>query len=439
MRFTTSFLQKNDDGDTVVAVPLALFVGMIVFMIVLILILWSVKRRRDAEMHVVRHESLADLVPSLAGLTHGSVHEGNDLEILQNGDAFFSRLLEDLRSAKETIHFEAFLWEKGAICDEIAATLAARARHGVEVRLLLDASGSRKMDRRLLTMMQDAGCEVRRFHPHRLSNLGLINNRDHRKIVVIDGRIGYVGGHCISEEWTGNAQDKNHYRDTSVRAEGPIVNSLQSAFTENWSEETGDVLAGARYFPPPRQAGGTAAHLAYVSASGTVSAVQILYYLAIESASERITIQNPYFLPDPEALEALAEAVRRGVEVRVMLPSVRATDSSLVQHASHHHFGSLLERGVKVYEYDKTLLHQKVMVIDGEWASVGSTNFDDRSFEINDEVSLGIIDVEIARQLEEAFERDLEHCIELKLDAWKQRPIGHKLIDGFAYLFNEQL
>jgi cardiolipin synthase len=305
--------------------------------------------------------------------------------------------------------------------------------------LLVDASGGHKMDDKLKKLMEDAGVKVARFHPVRISNVGRLNNRDHRKIAVIDGRVGYIGGYGFSETWTGHAQDKQHYRDSGLRVEGPIVNRLQAAFCENWIEETGEIPAGDKYFPKPRLAGTTQAHLAYTSPTGSISSVQVLYYLAISAARHEIIIQNPYLLPDDDAMQALRDAVKRGVQVKVMVPATESTDSPIVQHASHHHFGNLLKAGVRIWEYDKTLLHQKVLVIDGVWSCVGSTNFDDRSFDLNDEISMGVVDPGIASQLRAAFADDLRHAHERHLEEWRDRGLWHKVIDGVAYLGHAQL
>lgn len=422
-----------------VEIPRWLAYATVLLVVILLVVLWSVKRRRDVAHYVVERASIGDLLPSLAGLTHGALVDGNRIELLADGDGYFPPLLADLEAARETIHFETFLWETGEVEAMIVEKLAAKARQGVEVRLLVDASGGSGMSDEAAKTMRDAGVQIARYHPFSLVYLGYVNNRDHRKIVVVDGRIGYIGGHCIVDSWLGEAEDREHFRDISARVEGPVVHQLQSAFTENWVEQTGEVVAGERYFPDLPATGPSRAHLAYVSPAGSASSVELLYYLAIHGADRHVLIQNPYFLPDPEGLDILIQAVRRGVRVRIMLPSADATDNAIVQHASHHHFGALLDAGVEIYEYDKTLLHQKVMTVDGLWSSVGSTNFDDRSLEINDEATLGIADPAIARQLEEAFERDLEHCRQLEAEAWSRRSVWHKLMDGTAYLFNEQL
>jgi cardiolipin synthase len=219
------------------------------------------------------------------------------------------------------------------------------------------------------------------------------------------------------------------------------VQQLQSAFSENWIEETGAVIGGDEFFPPldDAEVGDMKAHVVFVSPAGSPSCVRLLHYCAIVGAKERITIQNPYFLPDKEARQALLDAVKRGVDVRVMIPDTDASDSPFVQHASHHHYGTLLKGGVKLFDYKPTLLHQKVMTVDGKWAAVGSTNFDNRSFELNDEVTLVIVDERIARELEETFEKDLEHAEQRDLAAWAKRPWRHKLIDFSAWLVRDQL
>ncbi len=309
----------------------------------------------------------------------------------------------------------------------------------MEVRVLVDASGGKQLKGDHKKALEDAGVKVAHFHPIRISNIGRLNNRDHRKLVILDGRIAYTGGFGFADEWTGNAQDKKHYRDTALRIEGPVVHRLQAAFSENWIEETGEIPADEKFFPHLDPAGTTPAHVAYTSPTGSISSVQILYYLAIKAARREIIIQNPYLLPDSAAIEALEEAVDRGVDVKIMVPSDDATDNAIVQHASHHHFGTLLKRGVKIWEYDKTLLHQKVIVIDGLWSSVGSTNFDDRSFQLNDEINVGLLDAQLAAQLRAAFAADLRHAKQRKFDEWSNRSLWHKTVDGVAYLGRSQL
>ena len=423
-----------------VRIPVVAFVLGVLAIVILSIVLWSLKRKPDAKLRVTNQGDIYALLPSFAGLTQSNLDHGVGIEVLQNGDGYFPRVLHDIAAARESVHVETFIWHDGKLASQLANLLAAKARQGVEVRVLVDGSGGRDLNGAEYDMLIAAGAKVTHFHPiFRLQNLGRMNNRDHRKLFIIDGRIGYIGGHGIADEWLGNGQDKKHWRDTALRVTGPAVNRLQGAFAENWIEEGGLIPAGQKYFPPLPAAGTSIAHVAYTSPSGSVSSVQILYYLAIKAARREIIIQNPYMLPDDEAIAALAEAVKRGVDVKVMVPSVEATDSAVVQHASHHTFGTLLSAGVKIWEFEKTLLHQKVLIVDGVWSSVGSTNFDDRSFDLNDEVNIAVLDPAIAAQLRAAWEADLEHAKQRKLDEWKNRGAWHKLIDGLAYLGRSQL
>jgi cardiolipin synthase A/B len=413
----------------------ALLFGVV---IVLLLIIWSIKRHRDPHLKIEADAPLAQLAPSLAGLSQGALVEGNAVEILENG-AFFDVLLEGIRSAQRSVHFETFLWKPGKLGERLSDALVERARAGVKVRVLVDANGGKKMGTDLRRRLMDGGCKFRTYHPKRLRNIGVLNQRDHRKITVIDGSVAFVGGHCIVDSWLGKAQDGEHFRDISVRLRGPIVHAAQAAFSENWVEETGELFVGNDYFPSLAKVGEVAAHVASVKPQGSAPAVKILHHAVICCARERIWIQNPYFLPEPDAIRALAEAVARGVDVRVMMPSARASDFAVVQHAAHRNFGRLLAAGVKIYEYGKTLLHQKVMTVDGAWCAVGSSNFDDRSFEINDEITLGFRDAALARQLEEIFERDRNDCVEVERAAWAKRGLWHRMKDNACYLLNEQL
>lgn len=421
-----------------VAVPLWLLVVMVIAIVALILILWSVKRRRRPHLALASEGDLHELVPSMAGITQGTMLDGNKVELLQNG-SFWDAVFRDLEQAKETIHYETFLSKEGELTRRMSKVLCAKAKEGVEVRVMLDGSGGKNFGKQSLADMCAAGIKVSHYHRLQLRNLGTINNRDHRKIFIIDGRIGYVGGHCLVDTWLGDAEDKQHFRDISARVEGPVVAQLQSAFSENWIEECGEVPAGKKIFPDLEPVGDSRAHVVWTSPMGSPSTVKLLHYMAIHAAKKSITIQNPYFLPDPDARDSLLAAVKRGVDVRIMIPATTASDSKIVQHASHHHYGTLLKGGVKLYDYEKTLLHQKVMVIDGCWAAVGSTNFDDRSFEVNDEVTMVVYDERIARELEETFERDLEFSKEQHFEPWKKRPWPHKITDFAAFLFNEQL
>lgn len=411
----------------------------VIFIALLLVMIWSARRRREVHLVVHAQPGVQALLPSIVNLTQGSLEEGNRVELVQNGDQFFPRLMQDIANAKQTVNVESYIWWEGPVCDQLAALLAQKARQGVQVRLLVDSSGGHKMSGEVEETLKDSGVKLAKFHPPRISNIARMNNRDHRKIQVIDGRIGYVGGFGIAKEWTGHGQDKDHWRDTGIRVEGPLVGKLQAAFSENWIEETGEIPAGPTIFPPLQPAGPTSAHVAYTSPTGSATSVQILHYLALSAAQRKITIQNPYLLPDHDTVDVLSKAVKRGVDVRIMVPSADATDSPIVQHASHHRYGVLLKNGVKIYEYQRTLLHQKVVTVDDVWSAVGSTNFDARSFQLNDEVSVGVVDPNIAAGLEQAFADDMKDAKQETLKEWEGRSLWHKMLDGLAYVAHEQL
>jgi cardiolipin synthase len=404
----------------------------------LVLVIWSIKRHRDPTLRVECDASIDDLIPSLAGVTLSTAVEGNSVEVFENG-AFFDVLVEEIASAKRSVHFENFLWEEGVLGTRIAGALCERARAGATVRVLLDAHGTKKMGKAAERQMKEAGCKVVKFHDWHIRNLGVMNERDHRKLVVLDGRVALLGGHCIVDTWLGNAEDKEHFGDVSVRLRGPIVNSVQAAFSENWVGETGELFLGDDVFPRLDRAGAITVHAAYVKPEGSAPAVKILHHAVICCARKRIWIQNPYFIPEPAAIDAFGAAVARGVDVRVLMPSTGGSDNPMVQHAGHRNFEKLLRCGVRLFEYPSTLLHQKVMTVDGVWCAIGSTNFDDRSFEINDEITLGFKDATTAKRLDEIFEKYAPHCEEIKLETWRKRGWGHRLLDNVYYLANEML
>jgi cardiolipin synthase A/B len=419
--------------------PTALVLLLLGAVIVLSLMLWSVKRHGDPRLSVDCDAELEDLIASIAGLTHSSVVQGNAVEVFENG-AFFDALFESIAAASQSVHFETFLWKEGVLGQRLVKALCERRRAGLSVRVLLDADGCKAMGDAAQRQLAEAGCKLVFFHVKtRLRNIGVLNRRDHRKLAVLDGRVALLGGHCIVDSWLGQAQDREHFRDIGVRLRGPAVQALQSTFSENWVEETGEMFVGDKFFPPLDAAGDVAVHVARIKPEGATPAVKILHHLVVCIARQRLWIQNPYFLPEPDTVKAMGQAVARGVDVRVMVPAAEASDFPAVQHAAHHNFAALLKSGVRIFEYPKTLLHQKVMTADGVWCAVGSSNFDDRSFEINDEITLGIADHALAKCFEDIFERDAQECVELQYESWAARGTWHKLKDRAMYLFNEQL
>ncbi len=421
------------------APALAIACAVLVFLCAfLALWMWSATSHRDPHIHVKCDAPIQDLVPSLAGLTHGMEVEGNSVEIIKNG-AFFKRVMDAISKAEKSVHFETFLWKVGKLGGDVTEAFCERARAGVTVRVLVDANGCGGMGDEACKKMVAAGVKFARFHPWSLRNIGVMNQRDHRKILVIDGRVAFVGGHCIVDTWDGEGQDKEHYRDMSVRLEGPAVHQVQSAFSENWVETTGQLFAGEDYFPKIERCGELNVHVARVKPEGSAPAVKILHHMVICTAKKRLWIQNPYFLPEPEAIVAMGEAVKRGVDVRVMVPTMEASDMPLVQQAAHRNFQHLLDVGVRIFEFPTTLLHQKTMVVDGVWSAVGSTNFDDRAFEINDEITIGIVGEAFAKQMEASWHEDAKACKEIDPKEWPKRGLKRRLMEHFWYLWNEML
>jgi cardiolipin synthase len=423
---------------TTVSLPFIAVLGLMLLPLVLGLVIWSIRSHRDPKLSIDCDRPVSELLPSLAGLSQGTVYEGNSVELFENG-AFFEMMFDEIRTARASIHFETFLWKDGQLGQRLVEALIERRRAGVDVRVMVDGNGGKKMGDEARRRLREAGCRVVMHHPTKLRHIGVVNDRDHRKLVVIDGRVALVGGHCIVDSWLGNAENRERVRDLAVRLRGPVVHGVQSVFSENWVEDTGELFVGDAFFPRLEPCGGVSLHVASVKAEGSPPAVKILHHLAVCVAKRRIRIQNPYFLPDDEAIEALCKAVARGVDVRVMVPSTDASDMPLVQHAAHRNFDKLLEGGVRIFEYQTCLLHQKVMTVDGHWSAIGSSNFDDRSFETNDEITLSVCDDAFAAQLEEVFERDSRRCVELKAETWAQRGVWPRCRDNVLHVFNEVL
>ena len=405
----------------------------VIFLTALVLsyFVWSRMRRMRITLVLPAGFDLASLFRSLAALTWGHVTEGNRVTIVQNS-AFFDAMLDDAAHATHSIHLETFLWRDSAISERVTEALAARAKEGIEVRVLVDQRGAKKTSPATWARLRAAGVDFRVYHRMRFREFARYNQRDHRKIAVIDGRIGYTFGHGIDDMWGGDAEHPNGWRDTGARFEGPIVGELQAAFFDNWAVTTGRVVAGDAYFPRLVSAGETPVFAAYLREPESPSAVQRLYYFAIAAAKSEIVLQNPYFLPDRQAMELFAAAVKRGVRISIMLPTSVTSDFSIVQHASHFYYGPLLAMGVRVYEHTISGLHQKVMIVDGELCTIGSANFDPRSFRINEEISVAILDTNTAAELRAAFDADVRNSEEWTLQRWRTRTFGHTLRDRLS-------
>ncbi|HJR34432.1 MAG TPA: phospholipase D-like domain-containing protein [Gemmatimonadales bacterium] len=395
---------------------------------------------RQVERVIPRHYPVhsPDFMRAMGIALGPSAVGGNRIETLLNGDAIFPSMLQGIRSARRTITFETFIYWSGEIGRLFAEALAERARGGVKVHVLVDWVGSKRMDTAHIGTMTAAGVEFRKYRPLRWYNLNRLNNRTHRKLLVVDGRIGYTGGVGIADMWTGNGEDPEHWRDSHFRLEGPVVAQMQAAFLDNWVETSGAVLHGSDYFPGLEPAGTDSAQLFISSASGGGDSMALMYLLAITAAQRSIDLSSAYFVPDDLALKALTDARARGVRVRIITPG-RHMDVETVRRASRARWGALLSAGAEIHEYQPTMYHCKVFIVDGLLVSVGSANFDTRSFHLDDEASLNIYDAEFARQATEVFERDLTRARKISLAEWEQRPLREKIMERLASLLRTQL
>ena len=395
--------------------------------------------------HVQPHLEVPDLriaEPSfratLVGYAGGVVVGGNRIDVLLNGDEIFPAKLEMIRSARKTITYAQYVFEEGAPAADTAQALAERCRAGVKVHVLVDAVGSLMMPAQYRDWLTEAGCELVYYRPLSPWAMDRVNNRNHRRILVVDGRAGVTGGSGTSGKWSGNGRQEGQWRDTDIRLEGPVVAQLQGAFAENWLEATGVALGGPDYFPSPIEAKGQVeSQIVRSSPAGGSVAMYTMFLLAIASARRSIYITNPYFVPDDKMLSTLLQARQRGVRVVLLLPG--ATDHNLVRQASRSELGRLLQAGIKVYEYRAALLHAKTMVIDSIWATVGSTNLDRRSFELNEELNLVVYNPDIARRLEGVFEADLRGSREVTYEAWKNRGIVSRFLEALSLPFRDQM
>lgn len=363
---------------------------------------------------------------------------GNRIDVLNNGREIFPAMLEAIRSAQHTITFETYIYWSGEIGREFSDALSERARARVDVRVTIDWGGSLKMDHALVDTMTEAGVDVHRYRPLAWYNLHRINNRTHRKLLVIDGRIGFTGGVGVADQWMGDAQDPDHWRDTHHRIEGPVVAQVQTAFNDNWIKTTGRVVNGARYYPALEAVGDSDAQLFVASPAGGSESMHLMYLIAIAAACSTIDLAAAYFVPDALITRALLEARSRGVSIRVLLPG-KHIDAVSVRLASKASWEPLLQAGIEIHEYQPTMLHTKLLIIDGLLVSVGSTNFDIRSFRLNDEASLNVYDRTLAARMTEVFERDLQRAEQYSLERWRARPLRQKLGEKLVFPFRSQV
>jgi cardiolipin synthase len=367
-----------------------------------------------------------------------SITSGNRVTALHNGDEIFPSMLEAIRGASVSVTFETYVYWSGAIGREFAVALSERARAGVAVHVILDWAGSVQMDGEVLAQMEEAGVRVQRYRPLRWYHLSRLNNRTHRKILVVDGRVGFTGGVGIAELWRGRAQDPEHWRDIHFRVDGPVVAQFQAAFNDNWIKSTGEVLNDATFFPPLEPAGTLDAHMFIASPAGGGESMHLMYLMAVAAATQSIDLAAAYFVPDDLLMDALVAALQRGVRLRILLPGPHI-DSETVKIASRASWGELLRHGADIQLFQPTMLHTKLLVVDREFVSVGSTNFDMRSLKLNDEASLNIYDAGFALEMVRAFEEDLARSEPYSWEAWRTRPLLERVAERLVRPIRSQL
>lgn len=352
-------------------------------------------------------------------LLGGNFLPGNNITTLVNGREIFPAMLSAIRSAKRSIDFETYVFWDGEIGKQFAAALAERARAGVKVNAILDAQGTHKIGKENLELLRNAGVQVVNYHSILWLDPRRFNNRTHRKLLIVDGKLGFIGGVGIADEWLGDAEGPNHWRDNHYKVTGPVVAQLQAAFMDNWLKTRGEVLQGPEYFPPLTSTGPYTAQAFKGSPRQGDLDMRLMYLLAIASAQHSLLIENAYFLPDDLMRKELVDAARRGAKVEIVVPGEHI-DQKSVRAASRKHYAELLKAGIKIYEYEPTMVHVKLMIVDGAFVSVGSGNFDLRSIRLNDEANLNVLSASFAAQQARLFARDKGRSREITLsDAGK--------------------
>jgi cardiolipin synthase len=374
---------------------------------------------------------------TISGLTGVQLTAGNTVTLFNNGDEFYPAMLDAIRRAEVSITIEGYIYWDGEIGLEFARALADRGRAGVTVKLLLDAVGSATIGSEILKTFESGRCQLAWYNPVRWYSIGRFNHRTHRKSLIIDGRIGFTGGAGIADHWKGHAQDPDHWREIHARLDGPCVVPLQTGFAQNWVETTRELISGDAFFPDVRPAGHLPVLTIMSSPEAGASTVRTMHYLSISSAREYVYIANPYFVPDVTAVQQLIDARKRGVDVRIMV-SGKHNDNRVARLNSTRLLGPLLRAGIEILEYNKTMLHQKTMVVDGVWATVGTTNFDSRSFAHNEENNVCVCDREWASQLREIFLADIAGCDPITLEKWERRGVASRGMEILASFLEEQ-
>lgn len=365
---------------------------------------------------------------SMGQLLGPEILAGNRITAFHNGDQIFPAMIAAIRSAQQSICLETYIYWSGEIGQQVSDALCERARRGVKVHVLIDWIGARHLERQLLEQMRTAGVEVHKYNAFVFYNLPRLNHRDHRKLLIVDGRIGFTGGAGVADLWKGNAESPEHWRDSMFRVEGPAVGQMQAAFLDNWIKTTARVLDGEAYFPELFPAGDAKVQAFISSPRNGVENVRLMYLLSMAAARKNIRLAVPYFVPGDLTLEALVEARHRGVEVEIIVPGAR-TDAPPVRHASRAKWGELLQAGVRIYEFQPTMYHCKFMIVDDVWVTVGSANFDNRSFSLNDECNINVYSPAFARELVKVFDEDKKRARQATYEEWKSRSIYKRFME----------
>ena len=380
----------------------------------------------------------SEFLQTMAGAAGVPFFAGNKVTFLNNGDRFYPAMLRAIEAAEFSITIEAYIYWAGEIGLTFAKALAAASQRGIKVKILLDAVGSASIGNDILKILQDGGCHLAWYNPIRITRLRRINNRTHRKSLIIDGCIGYTGGAGIADHWTGDAQDDKHWRDLQIQMEGPAVRPLQTGFAHNWLECTAELVTGPDFYPELPHVGNLHLQTIMSSPETGASAARVMYSLAISAARHSIDIANPYFVPDHLSIDLFRDAVKRGVRVRVMVAG-SSNDTMVTRLNSVRLYGAILEAGVQLFEYNRTMMHHKTMVVDGLWCTVGTTNFDSRSFSHNEENNVCACDRGLAEEMTRTFEEDVAVCEVVTLEAWRNRSIVRKTFEGFASFVQDQV
>ena len=389
--------------------------------------------------HLSRRTSVhaEDFLYTLQSTCQAALHHGNRTSVYTNGVEFYPAMLDAIRNATRSVNMECYIFQPGRIADQFIDALSDRARKGLNVTIVVDAIGSFNLWGRPVRRLREAGCRIESYQRLRWYSLARFNNRTHRELLVVDGRVAFAGGAGIADWWAYPKGKRAAWRDTMAKFEGPIVAALQGVAAENWLECCGEVLTGPEYFPNLDTAGDTTAFVIRSSPSDRATASRVAFQLLMEGADHEVRISTPYFLPDRALRRALKDIAQRGVTVSVIVPG-RGTDQRWVRLASRRMWGQLLQAGVRIHEYRATMTHAKVLVVDGLWAVLGTTNIDNRSFEHNDEINVGLRDAAVAARLLEDYERDLRACREITLDDWRRRPLWEKIVGPFIWILERQ-